>query len=331
MVRSKSGFISHEIAEVTFYVIFAITMGIVLPIIAGFGLLAFEESFVSGRPLAFGDFLVTFWIYIALMIPALALIVFKIREIAITKKDEHPATQSNPKHLAVGILHDPEQDGLLYNLFDTMGFKDGKNPMRWSLSMFRTFIIAILIFGTLGLVTALLGFQFVAVPELGAQQITPTTSVLLSAEPAATSETFTILFVFCLFLGELAWLVSKFKLGKWTYFTIGALIISPMVGVLWAGFHNIVYGNNEAALFATFLFGTIGTLITLLSGTFIYFYVWHFMNNFFIELSKVTSSNEDVVFITIVILGSILFLWLGGEFLLSKYRKKKGYTPTTPD
>jgi len=329
-------FIEHEWSEVTFFAIFIIFMGIGLPLFVGFGLGGFSESFVAGRPLQFGDFLTSFIIYYIMMISALGLLIFKMREIVITRKGEHPANQSSPKHFAVGILHDPEQDGALYNLFDSIGLKDKKNPMRWSLSILRNFIIAILIFGALGLIQVSTGFQFVDVPQttLISQQITKTNTVLFSTEPPATSETFTILFLFCLLLGELAWLTSKLKslkAGKSIYYIIGLFIVSPIVGGAWAGFHSIVYGNNEAALLATFIFGTVGTFITLLTGTVIYFYVWHFANNFFVTLAQVATRTDDMFFFSGIFLGGLAIFWISSEILLWRYRKKKAYIPPTPD
>ena len=330
------GIIPHEWSEVTSFVIFFTFMGIGLPLIVGFGLLGFEESFVSGRPFQFGDYLSTFIIYIPLMLFTLGTIVFKIREIQVTNLGEHPSHQSNPKHFSVGILHDPEQDGLLYNAFEGMGLSGKRNPMRWSLSIFRNFIIAILIFGTIGLFQAINAFQFVGTPTLGvlSQQITPISEVIFISEPAATTETLSIIFFFCLFLGEFAWLISKFRLSegvsKTIYFTIASLL-TLLIGFFWAfGFHRIVYGNDEAALFATFIFGTVGALLTILTGTIIYFYVWHFMNNAFVKMAELFIGNEDFVFITSAILVGIFILWISGEIVVHQLKKKFGRNEPLP-
>jgi len=132
-------------------------------------------------------------------------------------------------------------------------------------------------------------------------------------------------------LSEVAWFTSKFKLGKVGYYSIGFLLVTPAIGFLWAGFHRIVYGNQEAALFATFIFGTVGSAITLLAGSWIYFWAWHFFNNLFVKLAQVATSNEDVVFINIVWLSVLFVSWITGELLLSRFRKKKLNIPPTPD
>lgn len=320
MRRKENEWINHEIKEVTFYVIFGLIMTIVLPIFFGFGLKAFEESFVSGRALKFGDFLVTYIIYYIMIIAGLiGLSVLKIREMFITDKNEHPANQKDPSIFSVAVGHDPEQDGLLYNLFDYLGAK--KNPMRWSLSIFRCFIIAILVFGSLGLFQAITNTAFVGIPQMPFQ-VTKVAEVYFTAEPPAFAETMLLLFVMSIFLGFNAWFCSKLKLGKGGYFLIG-ILICILIGFLWMGFHSIVYGNNEAKLTATFLFGFVGSLITLVLGTWIFFYTWHFMNNLFVKLNQLFLGNEDLVFITAIILVAILILWVLGELILYKFKKKR--------
>jgi len=331
MVERQDRFFKQEVKEITFYVILGIVMTILLPIFGGFGLLGFEENFVAGRPLQFGDFLTSYIVYYIFILGGIGLITFKIREMFITNKNEHPANQSDPKHLAVGILHDPEQDGALYNMFDGLGFKGRSNPMRFTLPIARNFAIAIVIFSLVGIAQLLGGFQFVGLPQIGFQQITPVTEVLFATEPPAFAETTLMLFVFSLMLSELAWLTSKFKLGKVPYFLIGLFVITPIIGLAWAGFHRIVYGNNEVALFATFIFGAVGAFITLLTGTFIYWYVWHFANNFFVKLSQIVTIQEDVILFSIVGIGVFIFLWILTELIVYKSRDKKAPLPEVPN
>src|SRR3990167_11276554 len=128
---NRDKYIKNEIKEITFLILFGTLMVILLPIFFGFVLKAFEESFVSGRPLTFGDVLVTYGIYyIIILAGLLTLPALKIREMFVINRKEHPANQSKPDAFAVAYIHDPETDGLLYNLFNYLGMP---NTMRWSL------------------------------------------------------------------------------------------------------------------------------------------------------------------------------------------------------
>lgn len=332
MVERGNRFIKHEFKEITIYIIIGITATILLPIFLGFFLKGFEGSFVSGRPLQFGDFLVSYLVYYIMILAGLVgLPILKIREMIVTNKNEHPANQSKPDMFSVAYLHDPEQDGLLYNVFHGAGLKNKENPMRWSLSIFRTFIIAIIIFGAFGLIQTIAQIAFVGVPQLPFQ-VSKVTEVLFTVEPPAFAETTLMIFVFSLLMGFNAWFTSKLKLRKVGYFSIG-IFICLLIGFLWMGFHNIIYGNDEAKLFATFIFGAVGSFLTLLSGTFIFWYVWHFMNNLFVKLSQVATSNEDVIFVSSVILIMLIFTYITGEIIYQRMKKRfrDRYEPQTPE
>ena len=327
-MSNRNEFMRHEIKEITFYIIFGLVMTIIIPIFIGFGLGGFEESFISGRPLEFGDFLVTYMIYYIMIIAGLiGLPALKIREMYVTKRGEHPANQSKPDALSVAYLHDPEQDGLLYNAFEGLM---KKNPMRWSSSILRVFIISTLFFGTLGLIQAITNFSFVGIPQMPFQ-VTPFGEVFFSAEPPAFAETTMMLFVFSLIMGLNAWISSKFRLGKIGYFSMG-VVACLIVGGLWTGFHSIVYGSSESALWATFIFGTGGALLTLLSGSFIPWYAWHFWNNIFVKLSGMFELvSEDLVFISIIVLVFLFIIYASAEYLIWKYKKKtKGQIVSVP-
>ena len=326
----KDTFFRHETAEITFFIIFGVIMAIILPIVLGFGLLAFEESFVPGQALQFGTPLTTYIIYFIMILGAFSLAVMKWREMAITDKDEHPSKQSDPKHLAVAYLHDPEQDGALYNLFDGVGFKGKENPMRWSISLLRMFVIFAFIFSAVGWLQTGTGFQFVGTPQLA--QVTPVSEVLLTSEPASFAETNLMILVLSIIMSELAWGISKIGGGKVGYFLIGSLIVPLIIAFLWAGFHRIVYGNNEAALATTFLFGLIGSFLTVAFGSFIPWYTWHFFNNAFVALASVSLFREDLLLVFAILWIIALAFYIGIEIFLATRRKnRKKYIPPVPD
>lgn len=332
MPRENESFIQHEIKEITFFIIFGLVMAVVLPIFLGFVLGAFEGSFISGRPLQFGDILVTYLIYYIIILGGLiGLPVLKIREMYLTERGEHVAKQSNPSPFSVAYLHDPEIDGGLYSLFRYLGFKGDKNPMRFSISMLRMFVIGALIFGMVGILqTAFPQSQVVGIPQLPFQ-VTETVEVLFTAEPPAFAETTLMIFILSLLMGFNAYFVSKTRLPPAMFWFIGFVIICPIVGLGWMGFHNIVYGNSEAKLLATFVFGFVGSIITIAFGTWIWWYEWHFFNNVFAKLREVVPANEDIIFISLLIWFSLLILWIGTEIVLRRIKKKSSYKVAVPD
>lgn len=323
-LRENNSWLDNEIKEITFYVIFGIIMTVILPIYLGFVLRGFEESFIAGRPLQFGDILVTYMIYYVMIFAGLiGLPILKIREMFVTKKGEHVARQSNPSIFSVAYLHDPEIDGGLYNMFRALGQKGKKNWMYWSRSVLRVFIIATLIFSLIGLLQTINPTaQFVGIPQLPFQ-VTETMEVLFTAEPPAFAETTMMLFILSLLMGVNAWFVSKFKLPVGVFWVIAFLVICPIIGMGWLGFHNIVYPDSDTARMATFVFGWMGSTLTIAFGTWIFWYEWHFWNNVFAKLSELVPANEDIIFITVVAWVILLIIWITGELILKRVKRGK--------
>lgn len=316
----KEEYFRQELKEITSLIILGLLVFGFL-IYAGFSLTAFEQSFQEGRPLEFGDKLVFILVYFILFpLAFFGLPILKIRELLLTDRNEHPANQSKPELFNVAIINDPQQDGLLYNLFDYIGLKGNKNPMRWTLSFWRFIIVGIIFFGFIGVLQSIFKFQFVGIPQQILFQITPATEIFFSAEPPAFIETLSILFIFCVLLSVCGYVSSKFKLGKGGYYSLG-ILACVITGFLFMGFHNITYENDEASLIQTFVFGFVGSLITLLLGRFEWWYIWHFSNNAFAQARETFSSrSEDIVFVTIITLVILLISWISLEVLLYKRR-----------
>lgn len=323
---SRNKYIQQEYLEITFFIIFGIIMTIIIPIFFGFVGTAFEESF-SGGGIEIGSILGTYIIYYILIVSALiGLPLLKIRELLLTQKGEHPGNQKNPKLVSVAYIHDPSQDGLLYNIGQEVKSDVGYNFMRWSIPIWRMFLIFSIIFIFVGIIQAITSFQFVGIPQIGFQ-VTPLAEIFFTAEPPAFAETMTMVFILSLLMGINGYFTSRFNLGKWVYFVIGISIVSPLIGASWMGFHNIAYGNDEASLFATFIFGLVGSWLTILFGSFIPWYLWHFWNNFFVKASIVFESvSEDIIFFGFMGLILLIILWVGIELFIKRLR----ITPEEP-
>jgi len=325
--------IRSEVKELIVYLAIGIFMLIILPIFGGFILRGFEEGFSSSFNVK--TYLGAFIVYFFLMIGALSLIIFPISRLIALKRNEHPALQSNPSWFTiftVSLIHSPEENGALYRMFEYFGLTGKRNPMRFTLSAFRIFIVSVILFGFLGILQLSFPQLNVAgVPDTP-QQITAISDIIFGASVPAFAENGVLLFVFFILLGVDAYICSKFKLGLGSFFAIGFILIIPICALFWMSFHGIVYGNSEIKLFSTFLFALIGLVITLLISSFIPFLVWHFMNNAFIKLSNVVVSNADTIFIAIVIWILILIAYISGEILAYRIRKRRGINiPITPN
>ena len=135
----------------------------------------------------------------------------------------------------------------------------------------------------------------------------------------------TILFLLFILAGGVAFLTSKFiknkKIALMTFFLLLILFVSPIISLSWGGLHRIVYANSEIAFFATLVFGFVGSIITILSGTFIPFWIWHVFNNLYAGLSQLPRV-EDVIFISLILYGLFIGLVVTTELLVRKFKRK---------
>ena len=316
----SESWIKKEYAEIGGFLVYGIIATIVIPLFVGFSLGGFESSFVSGRPIQFGDFLLSYIIYYIFIVGALiGVSILKVRELILTERGEHPANQSKPEMFNVAIIHDPEQDGALYNLLEGQ-FK--RNPMRWSLSPLRLFFGSLIVFGILGIIQSRLSFSFVGIPQQTLQQVTKLGSIIFSIEPPAFAETMLILFIFYCLLSVVGYFTSKFKWGKGAYY-FGGFLMAIVVALGWVGLHLLIYGNLDSALIYTGIFGFTGCILTLLFGSAIPFYVFHATNNLFVALGKIYSGTQaDIYLFSILAIFLIIVSWIGIELYNRKRRKK---------
>lgn len=315
-----------ELKEILLYIFLVVFFAIGIPIILGFAGLAFEGEFVSGKPLTFGSYLTNFIIYNPFLIVSLFLIIFPIFSLITLRKGENPEDKRPvnwTRCFTASYIFNPEQ-GALWKLSNSLGYKDKNNFMRWALNPLRVIVVSIIIFGIYGLI--LINHPQIAiagVPQLQLQQITPSAEVSFGAFVPAFAENGFLLFFVFLLTGIAYYISAKFKLGYGGFFVM-AFLISILMGILWGfGLHRIVYSNSEASLLATFMFGFLGTLITILTGICIFWLVWHIMNNAFIKLSEIITYKEDIMLVAIISLILLTVIWVSIEVWLSKKRKRK--------
>ena len=319
---SEGSWIRTEAKEIIIYLFTGIFMTILLGVVGGLILKGFDYS----ENFNVSSYLGAYIVYFFLILGSLFLIIFPISRLISGHHGEHPADTPKPSWFTiftVSLIHSPEENGALYRMFDYLGFKQNKNPMRWSLSMFRCFMLAIIIFGTLGLLQ--IGYPQLAissVPNTVAQQISPASDVIFGAGIPSFSENGILSLIFFFLLGVDAYICSKFRWGVSTFFIIGLLVISPLMGVTWMLMHGLIYSGSESKLFATFLFGWLGSTITLLTANFFFWLSWHFFNNASIKLSNLAVSRADVFFIYLICLVLLIILYIVGEILVHRYKKR---------
>lgn len=325
MALIRDNYFERQIFEIIFYLFLG---GFVLfaSVFGGFSLRGFAESFETGL-IGISGYLGTLLIYMPLMIIAFVLIIFPIMNLLFIKKGDHPATQDNPGWLrifTVSYIFNPE-DGALWQLGKLL---KEKNIMRWSTNILRVLAISILFFGFMGILSlSYPQLNVVGVPQAQLQQITVASDVIFNSAIPSFSENGTLAFLLFFLLGINAYICAKFFKEKGTrmmvFFIIALLLIAPFVGLVWMSFHSIVYGSSAVSLQATFIFGWLGSTITILTGIFLFWFIWHFMNNFFVKLSELIILKEDIFLISIIIWVIFLISYVSVEILLAK-RKKRG-------
>jgi hypothetical protein len=188
------------------------------------------------------------------------------------------------------------------------------------------FIISVIIFGILGLLILFnTKLQIIGIPGQITQQITPFTKVAFTAEPASFAETGTMLIVFMFLMGCVSYLTAKFIKDKdtalLTYYLVGLVVVCPFIGLAWTNFHNVVYSNSAQAQIVTFFFGWIGSTFTLLFGTWLIWYIFHYINNVSAKINEIAPGNADVKLYWIVTVVVITISYLFVEYLGYRYRK----------
>jgi len=322
-------YLKHEYKEIVLYLFIGIFFALIVPLGAGFIFGGFSESITSGL-IHISDYLGTFLVYIFLIIASLFVVIFPISSLIFIKKGEHPATQSNPtwfRIFTVSWIFNPE-DGALWQLSEALGMRGEKNFMKWSRSILRIFVVSTLMFGLLGIFQiSNPSLNVVGVPVQELQQITVGSDIIFGSVIPAFSENGMFLIILFFLAGIIGYFTAKMKdkkTAKLIFFLVCFLLLAPLMGFFWMSFHNIVYGNSDASLHAAFMFGTIGTWITILTGTFVPWLMWHFFNNLFIKLLSAIAVTEDIVFISIVSWIALFLFWITIEFFLYRSKKRKG-------
>ena len=158
----------------------------------------------------------------------------------------------------------------------------------------RLTLLSILIVSILGLIQFSVGGQttFTGIGVL-TQQFTETGSVLYSSALIPAAENLGAAFMFAFFLFTLRYYSRKFKIGMPAFIILAIVLAMVTFGAYGYINHQLRYSESEIALTTTLAFWAIGGLITVITGSFIPFWIIHIGNNLFFTLAKF--SSVDVV------------------------------------
>ena len=185
-------------------------------------------------------------------------------------------------------------------------------------SPFKLFFISIILFGILGIYISVSEQSFIGVGSLP-QQFTATDNLIFSTLLVTISENLGVAFWFALTIFGLRWAARKYNWSRGGF--IFSLYISSLITFLIYGLvnHFSRYGGSDISLQSVGMFWILGGILTMITGSFIPFWVAHMSNNFFLDLRQILS-NEQII--TFVIIFEIILIIIFA-FIQLKSRKKE--------
>ncbi len=234
---------------------------------------------------------------ILLVLGAVIFVGFRVAKIFFNKEDFFT------------LIHDPEEAIIPQSI----------NPFKSALVFF---LVSLLLATIIGLIGVQKGTFFVSAPQalFPLQQVSKLSELYFGADPAATAET--VLFAAIMFIIITILNFTLFKNAKGWRKYVYLILIPLIIGGLGMGYHSMVYGGQEVALTYTFIFWFMGSFITLLFGSIIFWWVWHFTNNLFITARSLAYSKDSIL-ITTILLGVIIYIPVIFYLLRRGLKKKK--------
>lgn len=146
-------------------------------------------------------------------------------------------------------------------------------------------------------------------------QVSPVTMWVLNTEPAAMTETLFFLVNMSLIGTLVYYLAKKFVSPRIQrkHMTIAFIIILSLVmGFAVVQYHNLVYSADEAGQLAVFVLGAAGAAMTIVTGSVLWWWMFHFANNFFVSLNPYFS-NEAILLWAVVVVAAEIVLFYGRD------------------
>lgn len=143
------------------------------------------------------------------------------------------------------------------------------------------------------------------------QTFTPVQSLSFSTLLIPISEEMMAIGIIGILVMILIFLAIKYNMQKSEFLIYYLLLIPLIIGGIAIIWHNTAYANSDIGLGIVFLFWTIKTFLVLATGFFVVGWLLHLNNNFFIDFTRLFSSDVVLWSAVSVIVGMIaLYIFL---------------------
>jgi hypothetical protein len=191
-------------------------------------------------------------------------------------------------------------------------------PFFKRMSQFQIFLASFIIFCFIGLFTYVSRQTTFTGIALLAQQFTEIDSLLFSSFLIPIAENLDLMFVLALGIFALRRIAKRDNWEPTNFVGLSYLLVF-LGGLFGVANHLLRYGGSDLDLLIVYSFWTIGSFITLATGSFFPFLCMHFANNFFFDLGRFLS-NETLVIYTgsFLLLLAVVYFFIYRDGLLGK-------------
>ena len=173
----------------------------------------------------------------------------------------------------------------------------GEAPSVFKLSNLQLVLGSILLFGILGLILVSTGMQsFTGIGSLE-QQFTVVDELVYSSALVPASENLGAAFALAFFLTMWRYVCKKTNIDKGTFIVVSVLLGLVVVAGFGYTWHTLRYADSDVRMNTVLGFWAAGGLLTVLTGSFIPFWIMHITNNLFYGLGQYFDSD--------IVLGSV--------------------------
>jgi hypothetical protein len=184
-------------------------------------------------------------------------------------------------------------------------------------SSFQIFLLSTIIFSILGLFAVISKQTSLTAFATLQHQFTPVGSILYSALLIPISENGGAICVIAFSFFSFRMLARKYNWTPGTFRVLTLFFIPLLTAFYWFLNHLLRYSGSDVSLSVVFIFGFVGGLLTVLTGSCIPFLVMHQDNNLFFDLKNFYSN--DIILIFSVVFIAIMIV----SYFLLYSRKKK--------
>lgn len=156
-------------------------------------------------------------------------------------------------------------------------------------------------------------------------QFTKIDSAIFSGGLIPAAENLGLAFVIALSIFGTRYIARKYNITSESFMGIAwfGILLGGVYGVL---NHMMRYGGSDISLITVFIFWALGALMTLASGSFIPFWIYHICNNLFFDLKRYYSSETMLIYVgTVVFALAALYYIVYRNRLFSKPRGTSNY------